>query len=91
MPNTIPFPATGVLVAGAVDSGADSGVIDITALRLTAPPSQAVFAGLGKASPGDANIIGSVIEGTMTATSVAFELDAPADNANRIPHILVIP
>ncbi len=77
--------------AGTLTSGVDSGAIDISALGLSAAPTQAIFIGLDKHAAGDANITGSVIRGSVTATSVPFELNAVTDNANRIPHILVVP
>lgn len=85
------FLAKSQVVFGTMTAGADTGSVDISALGLTVAPTTAVFLGLGKHAAGDANITGSVIISTMTASSISFELNALTDNANRIPIILVIP
>ncbi len=79
------------VVQGTLSAGVDTGSINISALGLTAPPTVATFTSLSKHSAGDANIWGAVIQSGVTAVNVPFELDAPTDNANRIPSIIVIP
>lgn len=77
--------------SGSLASGVDTGSINIASMGLSTAPTTAVFLGLGKHAAGDQNIFGSVIIGSMTATTISFELTAPTDNANRIPTIIVIP
>lgn len=72
-------------------NGISSGSINISSLGLSEPPSQIFLSPVGKHAYGDTNIYAAVIEGSVTATSIPFELNAPTDNASRVLRALVIP
>lgn len=75
----------------ALGNAVDTGVIDYTAMALSAPPSFIAIFDVRKHAPADSNIYGAIVASTITNTTANFELNAPTDNGSRLLTYIVIP